>query len=845
MDNLGYVRGTLFAGLLLSINQSLLANPTAPVKVNNYVIPAVFANALYQGMTVPIFIRYAGDTNTQRSNQKIAEAILTIKDNEFAIQQVTLSDLPDRTELSPNIKALISALQNKGIGDGNRIILNKDASLSLDTRSFYLELTVNRDAMNAAILPRSNILGESTAEHLSSVLNYTFGSYYSQYGGSDNSSSYLTLDNTLSLREHHVNLNGSVYGIGTSDRESKVYRAMYERDFAGHRLAMGMVDTWNLQSIASMNALNSSRIYGASYGNKSSTQIEDTTLSLTPVTVFLPAAGEVHVYRNGKLLSIQNFSMGSYELDTSRLPFGIYDVDVKVIINGREVSSRTANINKTFARKSSLTGNFTWQMFGGNLEYDRTDYRDHRNTRYGKKNTWIAGVSGATSQPWLSGVNLKSTLYGFDNNGVNESEVSVILSDAFSFNQQAMLATDSSWQSISTVNYSLPEGYGSLWGSRQYGHVGNRLSMQKNDYVSIGATANLRKAASFLGSLSVSRTNNKYNGSTYTNVDYSQSLLANRYGSVALRTGIQNYQYDDRTNLRDKYVNIDISIPFGTTVSAGVSSQNGDMLANLKVQKQFDDSVITSAGASVSKRLKQKNSDDSGYSSGDFAANGFASYDTKYNTGTVSASRSSDNSSNISLSSQGSVAWTQKDFYASNGTQNAGLVVNTNFSEKGKMMAQINGQSYPLTGKSNFITLPPYAEYNVELMNDKNSEDSVDIVSGRRSKVVLYPGNLSVINPEVKQLVTVFGRVKRPDGSYYANTDIHNHIGKTRTDDKGEFAMDVDKRYPVITLLDKNGGICEADLNLTDVRGAAWVGEIPCQMQQQTASRTGDLENVY
>ncbi len=45
--------------------------------------------------------------------------------------------------------------------------------------------------------------------------------------------------------------------------------------------------------------------------------------------------------------------------------------------------------------------------------------------------------------------------------------------------------------------------------------------------------------------------------------------------------------------------------------------------------------------------------------------------------------------------------------------------MNTNFSGKGRMMAQINGQNYPLTGKSNFISLPPYAEYKVELMNDK------------------------------------------------------------------------------------------------------------------------------
>lgn len=92
-------------------------------------------------------------------------------------------------------------MQDKSIGDGQRVYINKDASLSLDTRSFYLELTVNRAAMQAAILPRTNMLGESTAQNLSSVLNYSMGSYYNKYENTDNASSYLTLDNTWSLRE--------------------------------------------------------------------------------------------------------------------------------------------------------------------------------------------------------------------------------------------------------------------------------------------------------------------------------------------------------------------------------------------------------------------------------------------------------------------------------------------------------------------------------------------------------------------------------------------------------------------------------------------------------------------
>lgn len=83
----------------------------------------------------------------------------------------------------------------------------------------------------------------------------------------------------------------------------------------------------------------------------------------------------MHILRDGKLLSIQNFAMGSYEVNTATLPFGIYQVEVQVVINGKVASSRTEQINKTYARRSSVTERWSWQVFGGMLEYHKTDYR--------------------------------------------------------------------------------------------------------------------------------------------------------------------------------------------------------------------------------------------------------------------------------------------------------------------------------------------------------------------------------------------------------------------------------------------------------------------------------------
>ncbi len=98
----------------------------------------------------------------------------------------------------------------------------------------------------------------------------------------------------------------------------------------------------------------------------------------------------------------------------------------------------------------------------------------------------------------------------------------------------------------------------------------------------------------------------------------------------------------------------------------------------------------------------------------------------------------------------------------------------------GQISAKINGRIFPLNGKRNYLPLSPYGRYEVELQNSKNSLDSYDIVSGRKSHLTLYPGNVAVIEPEVKQMVTVSGRIRAEDGTLLANARINNHIGRTR-----------------------------------------------------------------
>ncbi len=111
-------------------------------------------------------------------------------------------------------------------------------------RQLLLQLVVKREALGTVLRSRSEDIGQSSVNTLSSNLSYNFGVYNNQLrNGGSNTSSYLSLNNVTALREHHVVLDGSLYGIGSGQQDSELYKAMYERDFAGHRFAGGMLDT--------------------------------------------------------------------------------------------------------------------------------------------------------------------------------------------------------------------------------------------------------------------------------------------------------------------------------------------------------------------------------------------------------------------------------------------------------------------------------------------------------------------------------------------------------------------------------------------------------------------------
>ncbi|AHG20864.2 hypothetical protein Z042_15585 [Chania multitudinisentens RB-25] len=804
-------------------------------QIDGVLIPQAFRAALSEGMNIPILLHFEKN-NTVKDDQRIGHAVLLLDDNQLKIRQIILEDNEGGAQLTEATIKKLNALDNTAFDDKQRVVLADDAWLALNFRQLHLQLVVNESAMGTVFRERTSDIGASSVDSLSSSLNYNLGIYDNRSKTSEGfTSSYLSLNSVTALREHHVDVNGSVYGIGTSNQNSTLYKVMYERDFAGRRFAAGMLDSWNLQSLGPVTTINSSKIYGMSYGNRASSTVLDNTQSLTPIVAFFPAAGEVHLSRDGRLLSVQNFAMGNHEVDTGTLPYGIYDVQVEVVVNGQVINRRNQRVNKLYSPLHAAGAPVSWQYWGGLVRMN--EWRSDNDRTSAAKDSYLAGASAAGN---LQMLNWALSGYSLDSNQVGEGRVSVPVTEAVQLSTQTMVASDNSWSLINTVSATLPGGFSSLWANEEKTMIGNKLRQNDAHNRAIGGSLNLGVLTPQLGTLSVSYNDDRRNNSHYYNADYSQNLFSGRYGTLNLRVGVQRYNNNSNSSGGNtgKYVALDFSLPMGNWFSAGVSNQNGYTTANLAARKEIANGPIRTVGANVSRAI-------SGDTNGDNRFNGgaYARFDTKYSAGTLNVSSSADGFVNTSLTANGSMGWQGRNIAASGQNEgNAGIIINTGLENEGMLTARVDGRVIKLTGKKNYLPLSPYGQYVVELMNNKNSVESFDIVTKRKTNLTLYPGNVAVIEPQIKQMVTVFGRIKAEDGTLLANANIKNHIGRTRTDEKGEFVMDVDKKFPVIDFTHSQGQTCEVELDLAKAQGAVWVGDVVCQGLRTYASngQTGD-----
>ena len=137
-------RQMLFAVALLAGMQNINANDhVAQIQIGKYTFPAMLSSMLSQGFTVPVYLKFEEDQTiaAMKSQQKIADAVVEYRDNQLFARKIIFDDSTQSTELSPEVKAQIAAL-NQAFDDDMTLHITNDAVLSFDLQSLYIELIV-------------------------------------------------------------------------------------------------------------------------------------------------------------------------------------------------------------------------------------------------------------------------------------------------------------------------------------------------------------------------------------------------------------------------------------------------------------------------------------------------------------------------------------------------------------------------------------------------------------------------------------------------------------------------------------------------------------------------------
>lgn len=833
---------TRYSLYILGIVSSLgLTHPAAAVETSGGILLSPSLKAvLSSGLPVSLLIKNTDNSSSdndsspdQTAPEPVGTLTLATKGDNLYIDHVDLDENLNY-DLNDDLKQSLMTVKNLPVTN-TLVALPGGSQLTFNPVTMQAILEVNQSSFDVQkkdpYLP-----GVNTG--LSGVANYSINAYD---GNDSDFEANVTLNTVTSYNENHLYLDGE---FDTSDNDVQIDRALFERDFKGRNVEVGYVDGWGMQSFAQVSTLQDQVFYGASYGNYSNALADSSAVSLIPINLYLPSAGEARVFRSGRLIDIQRFSMGSHQLDTTRLPGGTYNVNVKIIVGNDEVSSRQYRVSKPKSTENhNGDGGLSWQVWGGASTYDH-DYNDyytdhheldgdsksHQDSHYSKEreDDDVDAMVGVSLAGNLGDLQWLTSLYQKGPSAVNEVSLAYSPIEQLSIAISTVIASDHTSSFAPSISYAFPVV--TLWGNYENTREGKQLDIDENKFWTVGADVNLEELVDHAGSLSYSfekdlpyRNNDKT--TRYTQLDYTNNLYTDSWGSVQLHAGL-NIRDDGKDTTRDKYVSLNFSLPLGNSVSVGASADESGSSLDLAYDKELD-GFVNGVGASTSIALNNHQNNQSTY-------NGYANYEGKYAQGTVSVQGTGSDSISASLTNQGSVGWGNK--FAASGTQGtSGVIITLPDDVANKdLNALVNEVPYPLHSGRNLISLPAYKKYNVQVVNSENADSSYQVNTGKKT-FTLYPGNVVDMNANVKKTVTVFGRLLDENGQVIARTRLHNHIGSTVTDDDGYFAIDINKHYPEFIVQQENKQDTKLDMSKTmgaSKDGAMWIGDVTCSSDQ-------------
>ncbi|MCL9781320.1 TcfC E-set like domain-containing protein [Vibrio sp. S4M6] len=681
---------------------------------------------------------------------------------------------------------------------------------NLDLTSLTLKLELGHALFRTQSKEGRAYLPNTTQRYVSSVLDYDLN-FSKNYNVNQSQAASLNLHNVTGFGQTHLTTDAYLGNVSSFDNLTLAH------DFKKHAASVGYQN-----SSHGFGNANTGSAYGysgsavvASWYSSNNLLIDKPQSALTPITLFVSQRSQVRVYRNNRLLSVQQFAMGMNQVDTRRFPGGNYPVKIDIYQGNQLVKSLTRMVNKPFDI-SALDPDSGWaySFWAGSANTEE---------------------SASFNQPYL-GFALRKVInphvfsglsaYSIGSLGVVELDNQLILPKGVTGNVNMASDTRHGSALSMALNKSFP-GYGSV--ALSYNRTNrsqdsefspfqsSSSSLNVSGSVSLGVFGSLNAGADFSLSNHTASYNAGYNTTLYqkNGLSINGALMANK---TVDNTSSQSSNIDYTASVTLNYT-FDNSDSVNLSAARGAENQmsyNGNYHHSFFKDSPFND--VTAGFSSYN---------DSRQTYGTLTMNHPAITGAFYGNATQDATTHAISHS-LGGSLHGAMALTSSGLALNGKKGDSGLMVNMDIPDNQKMNLNINDTSYQVHAGQNYIPLSNYESYRAYLLSGAKSDSFY--WTNKEEDFTLFPGNIYSAQWKAVPVVHVLGQLMQGEKPA-AQAKVDNHLAPTYTDAQGFFMTSLDKNKPTLTFTLSDGTTCHYRAKkeeLQKMNNGNWLGTIQC-----------------
>ena len=776
--------------LLALLIPSFLAhgnNPTASNMLNG--LPDDFKQYFYNSEII---------TQINLNDKKLFDASVSISNGE---QVKLVQIIADSGEIDVAKTRQWEAILREGMAIGECVnnclngLMKVDFNLERSQVNIYTRQYETEKVQKEYItLPDKIPSGAIIANNLSAM---QASSYRNMALTSELTSSFANWSQRVSFQS---NVNSGKY----SQSNASIYNLYTQKELAGYFLRMGMFspdyDSGSVQTPGS----NSSSIMGAMWGSSDALSLDAESVSAWPVYVTGRNQSIVEVWRDERLVYTQQLQTGIQALDTRRLPFGIYDVELRIIESGQVVETQQAQIYKPQGWANNGE-RFRFNLWGGKNDTIILSGDDSNNQ---KSSLAIGGAVDFLVHPRVV---LGLSGYTSDNAEKLSVRTNIEAGSGSSFFYQSQWSNNENSASNNTDfrYYKTISGLGS--GSLFYRKSKYRSRRYHSTTDTYGASMSFR-----LSGMSSLITNLQYTESAARKgLGVDVSATANReFLSRNARFRLSAFSrpgYSGRA--RDYGVSLGVSISLNSATQHIVSAETGfnrdEMYASANYQWQPHDSSIRNLGGGVS------------YSADSVVFSGNAAIDTPYLSGDMYAQHESRSGTNTAGGNLEQVLVLGGGKLASvNGGANrnmeSALIVDVESDDKNASVAASSEMTeVRLSPGRNVIPVSLWKKNNIQFSASRGNNLSIH---PRYINAQMSRGSVQHINIKAIKTITLVSMLKDENGNIIKNRNVTSDVSSSIINQDGILTLETGVKNKLIRVTNKNGEVemkCELPSNNT------------------------------